>query len=591
MKQAAESTVLEYIDQFSEVFNKKLQEVLSKSLNVDATTPLAPVDSAQFSELLTSANVDTAKLVTEQMAFMEQQMQLWQNATKAMLGEQVDPVISEGKGDHRFKDEQWSESPVYSYIKQAYLLNSKMLQSTVESLEFADPKVAEQVKFYTRQYINAASPTNSILTNPEVCREILESKGQNLVKGMENFMSDLQRSPVDAFSVTQTDPDAFTLGEDLATTPGKVVFENDFIQLIQYTAVTEKVYKQPILITPPFINKYYILDLDQKKSLVRWLVAQGYSVFIISWVNPDASYAEKDFGDYMHQGPIAALDVVQKITKAQKVNMVGWCVGGTLLATAVAYLKAKEDSRVNSMTLLTTLLDFSEPGEVGVYLSEKNMPMIEKAADEKGYFDGRVLGLGFSMLRENNLFWSYFVNNYLKGKDPAPFDLLYWNSDPTNFPAAAFKQYLKNTYVENNLKEAGVFEIDGVAIDLKNIDVPCYFLSTIADHIVPWQGSYKGTQLVSGDTRFVLSGSGHLAGVINPEEGGKYPHWTSSELTGDAQSWFASAQKMEGSWWSDWDQWLAPQSGNQVKARTVGRTKAYPAIEDAPGRYVKVRLD
>jgi polyhydroxyalkanoate synthase len=591
VKQEAESTVLEYIDQFSEVFNKKLQEVLSKSLNVDTASPVTPVDSAQFSELLTSANVDTAKLVTEQMAFMEQQMQLWQNATKAMLGEQVTPVISENKGDHRFKDEQWSQSPVYSYIKQAYLLNSKMLQSTVESLEFADPKVAEQVKFYTRQYINAASPTNSILTNPEVCREILESKGENLAKGMENFMGDLRRSPVEAFSITQTDPDAFTLGEDLATTQGKVVFENDFIQLIQYKAVTDKVYKQPILITPPFINKYYILDLDQKKSLVRWLVAQGYSVFIISWVNPDASYAEKDFGDYMHQGPLAALDVVQQITKAQKVNMVGWCVGGTLLATAVAYLRAKQDTRVNSMTLLTTLLDFSEPGEVGVYLCEKNMPMIEKAADEKGYFDGRVLGLGFSMLRENNLFWSYFVNNYLKGKDPAPFDLLYWNSDPTNFPAAAFKQYLKNTYVENNLKEAGGLEIDGIAIDLKKIDVPCYFLSTIADHIVPWQGSYKGTQLVSGEARFVLSGSGHLAGVINPVEGGKYPHWIGPEQATDAQAWFADAEKQDGSWWPDWHQWLAPQSGTQVKARTVGRTKAYPAIEDAPGRYVKVRLD
>ncbi|MFT5706195.1 MAG: polyhydroxyalkanoate synthase [Oceanospirillaceae bacterium] len=590
VKQDSESTVLEYIEQFSELFNQQLQDVLSKSLNPQAASAMNPVDAEQFSELLTSANVDTAKLVTEQMDFMNQQMKLWQSATKAMLGEKVEPVIREAKGDHRFKDQEWSQSPVYSYIKQAYLLNSKMLHNMVDSLEFADPKVAEQVKFYTRQYINASSPTNSILTNPEVCREILESKGQNLVDGMQNFMRDLQRSPADAFSITQTDSNAFTLGEDIAATPGKVVYQNEFIQLIHYTPVTKSVYKKPILITPPFINKYYILDLDHKKSLVRWLVEQGYSVFIISWVNPDASFAAKDFTDYMKQGPLAALDVVQEITNSDKVNMVGWCVGGTLLATAAAYIRAQGDERINSLTFLTTLLDFEEPGEVGVYLSEKNLPMIEKAADEKGYFDGRVLGLGFSMLRENNLFWSYFVNNYLKGKDPAPFDLLYWNSDPTNFPAAAFKQYLQNTYFNNCLREEGGFVIDDIGIDLAKIDVPCYFLSTIADHIVPWQGSYKGAHLVSGPTRFVLSGSGHLAGVINPPEGGKYPHWISDELGDTPEQWFTAAQKHEHSWWPNWHEWLAQQSGKKVKARQPGAKKGFAAIEDAPGSYVKVRL-
>lgn len=591
MKQTTDVNVLEYIEQFSEVFNQKFQQVLNKTMQGSEQLGASNYDANQFNEWLNSANVDSAKLINNQMAFMEQQMQLWQSATKSMLGESAAPVVAEEKGDQRFVDEQWSSNPVYSYIKQAYLLNSQLLNNTLESMQFADPKVAEQVAFYTRQYINAVSPTNSILTNPEVCREIVETKGENLTRGLDNFMEDLQRSPIDAFSVTQTDADAFTLGKDLATTPGKVVYENEFIQLIQYNATTEKVHKQPILITPPFINKYYILDLNERKSLVRWLVAQGYTVFIISWVNPDASYRDKDFGDYMKRGPIAALDVVEKITKTNKVNMVGWCVGGTLLTTAVAYLRAKGDERVNSLTLFTTLLDFSEPGEVGVYLSDNNMPAIEQAADEKGYFDGRILGLGFSMLRENNLFWSYFVNNYLKGKDPAPFDLLYWNSDPTNFPAAAFKQYLSSTYVTNQLKEAGGVTIDGVAIDLAKIDVPCYFLSTIADHIVPWQGSYKGTQLVSGDTTFVLAGSGHLAGVINPADGGKYPHWTSEELKEDAQQWFAGATKHDGSWWPHWQLWLSEKSGSQVKARTVGRSKAFPAIEDAPGRYVRVRLD
>ncbi|MGB0833677.1 MAG: PHA/PHB synthase family protein [Psychrobium sp.] len=591
MKQTTDVNVLEYIEQFSEVFNQKFQQVLNKTMHGSEQLGTGDYDANQFNEWLNSANVDSAKLINNQMAFMEQQIQLWQSATKSMLGESAEPVVAEEKGDQRFVDEQWSSNPVYSYIKQAYLLNSQLLNNTLESMQFADPKVAEQVAFYTRQYINAVSPTNSILTNPEVCREIVETKGDNLTRGLDNFMEDLQRSPIDAFSVTQTDADAFTLGKDLATTPGKVVYENEFIQLIQYNATTDKVHKQPILITPPFINKYYILDLNERKSLVRWLVAQGYTVFIISWINPDASYRDKDFGDYMKRGPIAALDVVEKITKTNKVNMVGWCVGGTLLTTAVAYLRAKGDERVNSLTLFTTLLDFSEPGEVGVYLSDNNMPAIEQAAEEKGYFDGRILGLGFSMLRENNLFWSYFVNNYLKGKDPAPFDLLYWNSDPTNFPAAAFKQYLSSTYVSNRLKEAGGVTIDGVAIDLAKIDVPCYFLSTIADHIVPWQGSYKGTQLVSGDTTFVLAGSGHLAGVINPADGGKYPHWTSEELKEDAQQWFAGATKHDGSWWPHWQQWLSDKSSSQVKARTVGRSKAFPAIEDAPGRYVRVRLD
>jgi polyhydroxyalkanoate synthase len=590
VQQDSQASVLEYVEQFSEVFNQMLQDVLSKSLTPEAANLAKPLDSEQFSELLTSAQVDTAKLVTEHMSFMDQQMKLWQNATKAMLGEKFEAVVDEGRGDHRFKDQQWSQNPVYSYLKQAYLLNSQMLNNMVESLEFKDPKVAEQVKFYTRQYISATSPTNSILTNPEVCNEIIESKGQNLVRGLENFMQDLQRSPAQAFSITQTAPDAFSLGEDLAITPGKVIFENAFIQLIHYTPVTASVYKRPILITPPFINKYYILDLDKKKSLVRWLVEQGHSVFIISWVNPDESYANKNFADYMEQGPIAALDVVQKITNTDKINMVGWCVGGTLLATAAAYLRAKDDQRINSLTFLTTLLDFEEPGEVGVYLSEKNLPLIEQAADAKGYFDGRVLGLGFSMLRENNLFWSYFVNNYLKGKDPAPFDLLYWNSDPTNFPAAAFKQYLQQTYINNNLKKAGAFVINDIGIDLSNIDAPCYFLSTIADHIVPWQGSYKGAHLVSGPSRFVLSGSGHLAGVINPQEGGKYPHWINDELSDKAETWLEGAQKHEGSWWPNWHGWLAEQSGNKVKARQPGSKKAFAAIEDAPGRYVKVRL-
>jgi poly[(R)-3-hydroxyalkanoate] polymerase subunit PhaC len=586
-----ENIVLEYVEKFSEVFNSMVQEVLTRNMRNEPADIPSMFDPKKLTQLLTSdVQVDTAKLMAEQMAFIEKQGQLWRNAAKAMLGNKVEPVVSEAKGDRRFKDDDWSSNPVYSYLKQAYLLNSQMLQSMVSTLKFSDPKAGEQVRFYTRQYLSSVSPTNSILTNPEVCREIIETKGQSLVKGVQNFLRDLEQSPAEAFKITQTDMDAFTLGGNLATTPGKVVFQNDLIQLIQYEASTEKVYQHPIIITPPFINKYYILDLDKKKSLMRWLVAQGYSVFVISWVNPGAGFAEKDFGDYMKEGPIAALDTVQKITGADKINMVGWCVGGTLLGTTAAYLKAKGDKRINSLTFLTTLLEFSEPGELGNYLSEQMMILMESNADTKGILDGRILGLSFSMLRENSLFWSYFIENYLKGKDPAAFDILYWNSDSTNIPAAVFKQYVRNTYWENKLKEPGGMVIDGVPIDLSKIDQPTYFLSTIVDHIVPWQGTYKGAKLLSGPTRFVLAGSGHLAGVINPVEGGKYPHWLNDELPETAEAWFEGAQQHEGSWWSNWDEWLSPMSGDRVQALKPGVTLEFPALEDAPGSYIKVRL-
>lgn len=591
MEEKNESAVLDYLEQFSGVFNSMVQEVLSRKLAGQPSDVGAMFDPKKLTDLLSSGvQVDTAKLVSEQMAFMEKQVALWQNATKAMLGQKVEPVVAEQRGDGRFRDADWSDNPVYSYLKQAYLLNSQMLQSMVNALEFNDPKAAEQVKFYTRQYISSVSPTNYVLTNPEVCREILDTKGQNLVKGVENFMRDLEQSPAEAFKITQTDADAFEVGENLATSAGKVVYQNELMQLIHYAPTTPEVYARPILLTPPYINKFYILDLDEKKSLVRWLTSKGYSVFMISWVNPDSDLAHKDFGDYMKEGPIAALDVVQAITGADKVNMLGFCVGGTTLAAVAAYLRAKGDERINSLTFLTTLLDFSEPGEVGHYLTDTMLPMVENNAESKGIMDGRILGLGFSMLRENSLFWSYFINNYLKGKDPAAFDILYWNSDATNLPAACFKQYLDFSYVNNNLREPGTVVIDDVPIDLGKIDMPVYFLSTMADHIVLWQGSYKGALLTSGPTRFVLAGSGHLAGVINPEEGGKYPHWINEELPETAEAWFEGAKQHEGSWWPDWNQWLAPMSGDRVKAQMPGIHKAFPPLENAPGSYVKKRL-
>ena len=588
-----EKSVLQYLQEFSEVFDRMVREVLARNLGGELDATAAPCLSEKLSALLASGvQVDTASLLAKQMAFEEKQGELWQSASKAMMGEKLEPVISEAPGDKRFKDSDWSDNPVYSYLKQSYLLNSQMLQSLVDSLTFSDPKAAEQVRFYTRQYINSVSPGNHLLTNPEVCREIIATQGQSLVKGAENFMRDLEQSPAEAFRITQTDPTAFTLGKDLATTAGEVVFENDLIQLIHYVPMGETVYQRPVLITPPFINKYYILDLDAKKSLVRWLLSKGYAVFIISWVNPDASLAAKDFGCYMKEGPLAALDVVQAITGADKVNMAGFCVGGTLLATTAAFLKARGEERINSLTCLTTLLEFSEPGEVGNYLSEQMLPLLEQSAERKGVLDGRIIGLSFSLLRENNLFWSYFIHNYLKGKDPIPFDILHWNSDPTHCTVACLKQYVHSTYRDNQLQFPGGLTIDGVEIDLAKIQAPAYFLSTLADHIVLWQGAYRSSQLLSGPVRFVLAGSGHLAGVINPEDGGKYPHWINDaeRVPESASAWFEGAQQHEGSWWPDWERWMAPLSGEQVKAQLPGEHPDYPALQAAPGSYVKVRI-
>jgi polyhydroxyalkanoate synthase len=586
MESSQQKEVIDFLEQYSEIFNSLVKQVLhdpdKKSLN-------SMMDSEKLSQLLSKGvKVDTAMLFNKQMSFMNQQAELWQSATKALMGTKVEPVVSEEHNDRRFKDSEWSENPVYNYLKQSYLLNSNMMQEMVNSLHFEDAKAEEQVKFYTRQYINSVSPTNNALTNPEVCRDILESKGENLIKGLQNFIQDLQQSPADALKITQTDPDAFTLGENLAYTPGDVIYQNDLIQLIQYKASTKKVNEVPLLFIPPCVNKYYVLDMDERKSLIKWAVSQGHTVFIISWVNPDAKLSHKGFNDYMKEGPIAALDVIEEVTKSSKINVVGYCIGGTLLATTQSYLLAKGDTRINSLTFLTTLLDFEEPGEIGVYLSEEVLPFLKKNIKEKGILDGRVLGLAFSMLRENSLFWSYFVNNYLKGKDPAPFDLLYWNSDSSNLPAETFDFYIKHTYQENNLIKDGAVEIEGVAIELSKIKTPSYFLATIADHIVLWQASYKGAQVLSGPTRFVLAGSGHLAGVVNSVDHGKYPHWVNDELSDSAEHWFEGATKNEGSWWTDWENWVAPQSGQQVTARKQG-SKKHASIEAAPGSYIKKR--
>lgn len=593
MNSEEQNKVRNYLEIYADAFNGMVRQVLASQASSDPTQipTVMPFDSERLIKAVKDyKNVDMESLLQNQVSIMQQHMQLWQNTNKAMLGlETSKETVSEEKGDKRFADSEWHTNPVFSYIKQAYLLNSKMLTNIVDSIEFEDPKQAEKARFYTRQYINSTSPTNMALTNPEVCREILETKGENLAHGIENFVKDLQQSPIEALKITQSDPDAFTLGENLAITPGKVVYQNELLQLLQYTATTKQVYKTPLLIVPPFINKYYVMDLDERKSLVRWLASQGFTVFMLSWVNPDASMANTQFEDYVLKGVVAAIDSIEQITGSNRINAAGYCVGGTVLSIAQAWLRARGDSRLSSCAFFTTLTDFTEPGELGAYLSEEMLPILEQNSKIKGIFDGRILALSFNLLRENNLFWSYFINNYLKGKDPVAFDILFWNSDSTNIPAETFAYYLRNMYMDNKLAEPGALEIDGTPIDLAKIDTPSYFLASIADHIVPWQAAYRSSRLVSGPSRFVLGESGHVAGVINPAEGGKYPHWTNAADLASADDWKATASEVAGSWWLDWRDWLAPMSGKKVAARKPG-SKAFPPLEDAPGSYVRVRI-
>ncbi|MFC4700989.1 class I poly(R)-hydroxyalkanoic acid synthase [Glaciecola siphonariae] len=587
-----EAEILAYLDKYATVFNKMAQDILSRANKEGIDAYPNPFNQERLEHLLSGeTKIDANKLMQHQFAYMQKQSELWQQASKVMLGEAVNAPTDTAKKDRRFAHQQWDENPVYKYIRDSYLINAEMVTNMVDSIEFNDPKAAQQAKFFTRQYVNSLSPTNFVLTNPDVCEEILATKGQSLVKGMQAYLEDLEQSPLEAFKMRQTDADAFTLGENLAYSAGKVVYRNELMELLHYTPKSKTQHSIPMLITPPFINKYYVLDLEEKKSMVQGLLDSGYSVFMISWVNAESELAGKDFFDYMRKGPLEAIEVIKEISAQDKVNLTGFCVGGTLAAVSAAYLRAKNDASIASLTLLTTLLDFSEPGEVGNYFSEDMLPMIEQNAQMKGVFDGRIIAMSFSLLRENALFWSFFIDNYLKGKDPAPFDILYWNSDSTNIPAACFKQYLHMTYWENALKDPGKIVVDGVAIDFGKIDMPTYFLTTVADHIVLWKGAYAGTKLVSGDVRFVLGGSGHIAGVINPTKGGKYPHWVNDELGDTPEQWLVGASEQSGSWWQDWHAWLKPSAGKRKASLSPGAHENYPSLDDAPGKYVLKRVE
>jgi polyhydroxyalkanoate synthase len=540
-----------------------------------------------FLEMTARLMANPAKLMQAQLGFWQDYMTLWQNTARKMMGIEHEPVIDAASGDRRFRDDMWKDNEVFDFIKQSYLLSARFVQDVVKHVDGLDPKTAQKVDFYSRQFIDAMSPSNFLLTNPEVLRKTAETGGENLLKGLSNLLSDLERGK-GKLSIKMTDLDAFKLGENIGVSPGKVVYQNELMQLIQYTPATEKVLKRPLMIIPPWINKFYILDLRPKNSLVRWAIAQGHTVFMISWVNPDEHLSQKGFEDYMKEGVLAALDAIEAATGESAVNAIGYCLGGTLLASSLAYMAAKSDDRIKSATFFVTMMDFQEAGELGVFIDEEQLKGLEEKMNKRGYLEGSEMATTFNMLRANDLIWSFVVNNYLMGNEPFPFDLLYWNSDSTRMPARMHSFYLRQMYQANLLCKQGGITLEGVPIDLHKIDTPAYFLSTREDHIAPWKSTYRGTQLLGGPKRFVLAASGHIAGVVNPPDGGKYSHWINPDLPSDPEAWFHGATEIAGSWWPDWQRWVVALDKHMVPARQPGE-KGPKAIEDAPGSYVRVR--
>ena len=548
--------------------NEQAQQLMERFSSAESAEAIQGLSQA-WTQLATSSWQNPAQWMDNLTEFQRQQLNLWQS----MMG------LGEMPKDRRFKAEEWNDQPVYDFIKQSYLLTSDLLNQWAEAVP-GDEKEKEKLRFYTQSYIDAMSPTNFAATNPEVMKEAMESGGQSLLNGWKNLLGDLEKG-----RITMTDESAFEVGTNLVVTPGAVIYKNPLFELIQYSPTTPEVNKKPLLVVPPCINKFYILDLGPGNSFVEWAVAQGNTVYLISWVNPDQSHAQVTWDDYVDQGIITAISQVREFSGENKINAVSWCVGGTLLATALGVLQKRRKSWVDSATFLTTLLDFSDPGQLGVFLDPDEVEKREAALRQEGLFSGKSLSLGFNMLRSNDLIWSYVVNNYLKGKTPPPFDILYWNSDPTNLPAEMYCQYIRRMYLDNAL-QAGELECCGHKIDLSKIKIPTYFLSAIEDHIAPWKTTFTGTELLGGQNTFVLGGSGHIAGVINPPHKNKRNYWTDGELGHGPEHWHQTAESHPGSWWTHWNGWLLQQGDEQVPARELPSE----TLQAAPGSYVTVRI-
>ncbi|MFH0296363.1 class I poly(R)-hydroxyalkanoic acid synthase [Bradyrhizobium sp. 31Argb] len=514
-------------------------------------------------------------------------LDLFGSAARRMAGQEAKAAIDPPPRDKRFADPEWRSNQFFDFILQLYLLTAQWAQELVRNAEGVDPHTRKKAEFYVQQITNALAPSNFVLTNPEVLRTTMETNGDNLVRGMKMLAEDIEAGH-GTLRIRQSDPTNLAVGVNMATTPGKVIYQNELMQLIQYSPTTETVLRTPLLIVPPWINKYYILDLRPEKSFIKWCVDQGLTVFVISWVNPDRELGKKTFADYMTEGPLTAMDVIEKVTGEMKVHTVGYCVGGTLLAATLAWLAEKRRVRVTSATFFAAQVDFTHAGDLLVFVDEDQISALERDMEQRGVLEGSKMAMAFNMLRSNDLIWSYVVSNYLKGQPPTSFDLLHWNSDATRMPAANHSYYLRNCYLENRLS-SGSMVLDNTLLDLSKVKVPVYNLATREDHIAPAESVLYGSQFFGGPVKYVLSGSGHIAGVVNPPAANKYQYWTNDNIK-DAKlsDWLKSAKEHKGSWWPDWREWLESIDAEAVPARAVG-SEALPPIEEAPGSYVRVR--
>jgi polyhydroxyalkanoate synthase len=548
-------------------------------------TPASEFSAATetLTSLLRKWLADPVKLSEAQAEFFRQFGALWNNVITRMMNKEVPPLIRPAAGDNRFKDPEWDHNPFFDFCKQAYLLACKWAEDQLAATPNLDAPERHRAEFYLKQLTSAYSPSNFPVTNPEVLRETLASNAENLLKGATMLADDLRRSG-DLMKISQTDPNAFELGRNLATTPGKVVFQNELLQLIQYSPTTEKVRERPVMMIPPWINKYYILDLTASKSLIKYVVDQGFTVFVVSWVNPDERLADKTFEDYVLEGILEATRAVQEETGVEKINVLGYCVGGTALSTGLAYLAERGEEPFQCCTLLTTQVDFSLAGDLLLFTGDTQLASLDALMTERGFLDGSRMANVFNMMRPRDLIWPYVVNNYLLGKKPFPFDLLYWNQDSTRMAAANHKYYLREFYNENRLAQ-GDMTLGGIRLDLKKIKLPIFSVAAREDHIAPAPSVFRGIQMFGGPVEFVLAGSGHIAGVVNPPDKVKYQYWTDGKAMTNIADWQASAVEHPGSWWPYWIEWLSQQSGGWITARVAGATLG--VIEDAPGAYVK----
>jgi poly[(R)-3-hydroxyalkanoate] polymerase subunit PhaC len=530
---------------------------------------------------------DEARASDLQQKLAKDYLELWGFSARRLAGQEAPSTISPSPRDKRFADPEWKSNQFFDFLLQLYLLTTRWANELVQNADGLDAPTRRKAEFYVQQIANAVAPSNFVLTNPEVLRETLASSGANLMRGMKMLAEDIEAGK-GTLKIRQSDPTNLEVGVNMATTPGKVIYQNELMQLIQYEASTEKVLRTPLLIVPPWINKYYILDLRPEKSFIKWCVDQGVTVFVISWVNPDKELGQKTWEDYMKQGPLAAMDVIERATGEMKVHTMGYCVGGTMLATTLAWLAQNRRVRVSSATLLAAQVDFSHAGDLLVFVDEGQISALEQDMQASGVLEGAKMAMAFNMLRSNDLIWSYVVSNYLKGQSPTAFDLLHWNSDATRMPAANHSYYLRNCYLENRLS-TGSMVLDNVLLDLSKVKVPIYNLATKEDHIAPADSVLYGSQFFGGPVKFVLSGSGHIAGVVNPPSSGKYQYWTNDHIRDvSLADWLEAATEHKGSWWPDWRQWLSSIDAEEVPARAVG-SDALPPIEDAPGSYVRVR--